>query len=189
ARGARIAPAEGSGRAHRGRGLARRRRAQADSEDARVCPRQQTQDRRALEAVAQNDLQQDQGVRAGALTRGGLCSPPSPLTRGRTCPVGGYNLGVGERRGLWESIKRALVGPSPAPAQPVPPDPGERPRRESAPWEPPVPSTRNLPEIAVTETPPFLAEAEAVADSVPASPAPNPGPAPGITPGPAEAPT
>ena len=103
--------------------------------------------------------------------------------------MGGYNLGVGERRGLWESIKRALVGPSPAPAQPVPPDPGERPRRESAPWEPPVPSTRNLPEIAVTETPPFLAEAEAVADSVPASPAPNPGPAPGITPGPAEAPT
>jgi len=95
----------------------------------------------------------------------------------------GYNLGVGERRSLWESIKRALVGPSPESA----PDPGKRPRREAVPLEPFVPSTRNFPEFAVADAPPFLAEAEPVGDPAPAPPTPKQGTAPSI-PGPAEPP-
>src|SRR5262249_41684949 len=46
--------------------------ASPDLEDARVRSRQQEEDRRAAEALAQDDLQQDQGIRPRALR------PPAP---------------------------------------------------------------------------------------------------------------
>ena len=84
---------------------------------------------------------------------GGPCGPPVPLVLLGTVSRRGYNRSVREGRpSLWESLKRALAGAAPA-------EPRDAPQASSA---------RILPDVDAA--PPFLAEIEPAAESLPAPP-------------------
>src|SRR4030095_16382620 len=71
ARLAPLAAQEGAGRSRGRRRVPGGRRAPDDPEDSRVRARQQAQDGGAAQAVLENDLQQDQGIRPRALSGAG----------------------------------------------------------------------------------------------------------------------